>query len=102
MSIIKDGIETATSMNISTVSPAINFAHYVFARFLFKESYGTGAVTSQDDNVLRTKRNINLQGRSFMLSFTNGGSGASFTLLQTTMTAKPRAAKYRLSTDIIS
>jgi len=101
MSIIKDGIETATSMNISTVSPAINFAHYVFARFLFKTSYGTGAVTSQDDNVLRTKRNINLLGRSFMLSFTNGSSGASFTLLQTTMTAKARSLKYRLSTDII-
>ncbi len=102
MSIIKDGIETATSMNISTVAPAINFAHYVFARFIFKDSYGTGAVTSQDDNVLRTKRNLNLQGRSFMLSFTNGGTGASFTLLQTTMTAKPRALKYRQSTDIIS
>ena len=56
---------------------------------------------SQDDNVLRTKRNINLLGRSFMLSFTNGSSGASFTLLQTTMTAKARSLKYRLSTDII-
>jgi hypothetical protein len=102
MSLIKDGITTATSMNISTVSPAINFGHYVMAKFIFKDSYGTGAITSQDDNVLRTKRNLNLLGRSFMLSFTNGGSGASFTLLQTTMTAKPRSAKYRLATDIIS
>jgi hypothetical protein len=37
-----------------------------------------------------------------MLSFTNGTSGSSFTLLQTTMTAKARAAKFRQSTDIIS
>jgi hypothetical protein len=102
MSIIKDGTETSTTMNVSTVAPAINFAHYLFARFTFADSYGTGAVTSQDDNVLRTKRNLNLQGRSFMLSFTNGTSGASFTLLQTTMTAKPRALKYRMSTDIVS
>jgi hypothetical protein len=102
MSIIKDGTETSTTMNVSTVAPAINFAHYLFNRFLFKTSYGTGAVTSQDDNVLRTKKNINLQGRSFMLSFTNGSSGASFTLLQTTMTAKARALRYRLATDIIS
>ncbi len=101
MSIIKDGTETSTTMNVSTVAPAINFAHYIFTEFQFADSYGTGAVTSSDDNVLRTKRNLNLQGRSFMLSFTNGSSGASFTLLQTTMTAKPRAEKYRISTDII-
>lgn len=101
MSLIKDGTETATTMNVSTVAPAINFGHYVFSRFLFGESYGTGAVTSSDDNVLRTKRNMNLQGRSFMLSFTNGSSGASFTLLQTTMTAKPRSLRFRLATDII-
>jgi hypothetical protein len=101
MSLIKDGTETATTMNISTVAPAINFGHYVISRFLFGESYGTGAVTSSDDNVLRTKRNMNLQGRSFMLSFTNGSSGSSFTLLQTTMTAKPRSLRFRLATDII-
>jgi hypothetical protein len=101
MSIIKDGTETATTMNVSTVAPAINFAHYIFQKFTFSDSYGTGAVTSSDDNVLRTKRNLNLQGRSFMLSFTNGSSGASFTLLQTTMTAKPRALRYRVATDII-
>lgn len=102
MSVIKDGVETATTLNVSTVAPAINFAHYVFSRFLFGESYGTGAVTSSDDNVLRKKRNMNLLGRSFLLSFTNGSSGASFTLLQTTMTAKPRALKYAQATDIVS
>jgi len=102
MSIIKDGTETSTTMNVSTVAPAINFGHYIFTDFTFSDSFGTGAVTSSDDNVLRTKRNLNLQGRSFMLSFTNGTSGSSFTLLQTTMTAKARAAKFRQSTDIIS
>lgn len=101
MSIIKDGTESSTTMNVSTVAPAINFGHYVFALFQFSDSYGTGAVTSADDNVLRTKKNLNLQGRSFLLSFTNGSSGASFTLLQATLTAKPRAPRYRLATDII-
>jgi hypothetical protein len=102
MSVIKDGTETSVTMNVSTVAPAINFAHYIYSRFLFAESYGTGAITASDDNVLRTKRNLNLEGRSFMLQFNNGSSGASFTLLQTTMTAKPRALKYRKSTDLIS
>ena len=101
MSVIKDGTETSITMNISTVAPAINFGHYVYNRFTFADSYGTGAVTSSDDNVLRTKRNLNLQGRSFMLQFSNSSSGSSFTLLQTTMTAKPRALKFRASTDLI-
>jgi len=102
MSIIKDGIETVNTMNLSTVSPTINFAHYVFSRFLFKTSYGTGSVTASDDIVLRTKRNMNLQGKSFQLYFANGSSGASFTLLQTTLTAKPRSMRFRLAEDIIS
>jgi hypothetical protein len=41
MSIIKDGTETSTTMNVSTVAPAINFAHYLFSRFTFADSYGT-------------------------------------------------------------
>lgn len=102
MSVIKDGIETVNTMNLSTVSPTINFAHYVFNRFEFLTAYGTGAVTSSDDIVLRTKRNMNLQGKSFQLSFSNGSSGASFTLLQTTLTAKPRSLRFRLAEDIIS
>jgi len=101
LSIIKDGTETAFTSNISTVSPAINFGHYVFNRFLFKTSFGTGSVTSADDIVLRTKRNMNVEGKSFQLSFNNGSSGASFTLLQTTLTAKPRSSRYRQSGDII-
>jgi len=102
MSIIKDGTETSTSMNISTVSPAINFGHYLFAGFTFADSYGTGAITSSDDIVLRTKKNLNLQGKSFTLSFENSASGSSFTLLEIQMIAKARSLRYRVSTDVVS
>jgi hypothetical protein len=102
MNILKDGVSTETTMNISTVSPAINFKHYLFARFTLADSYGTGALTSSDDIVLRTKRNLNYEGKAFQLSFTNGGTGASFTLLQASMLAKPRSLRYRASSDLIS
>jgi hypothetical protein len=102
MSILKDGVSTETTMNISTTSPAINFKHYLFGKFLFGDSYGSGAVTSSDDIVLRTKRNLQYEGKAFQLSFTNGSSGASFTLLQTSMIAKPRSLRYRSSNEIIS
>jgi hypothetical protein len=102
MNIIKDGVSTETTMNISTVSPAINWKHYVFTDFQFMDSYGTGAVTSSDDIILRTKRGLNYEGKAFQLSFTNGSSGASFTLLQASMLAKARSIRYRASTDLIS
>jgi len=102
MSILKDGTSTQTSMNISTTSPTINWGHYIFSDFLFMDSYGTGAITSADDIVLRTKKNLNYEGKAFQLSFTNGTSGASFTLLQTVMLAKARSLRYRVSSDIIS
>lgn len=102
MSILKDGVETETIMNIATVSPTINFGHYLFAKFTFADSYGTGAITSSDDIVLRTKRNLQYEGKAFQLSFTNGGSGASFVLLQTSMLAKPMSLRYRSSTDLVS
>lgn len=102
MTILKDGAETQTTMNISTVNPMINWGHYIFTDFLFMDSYGTGAVTSSDDIVLRTKRNLNYEGKAFQLSFTNGIGGSSFTLLQSTMLAKPRSIRYRVSTDLIS
>jgi hypothetical protein len=89
-------------MNISTISPAINFKHYLFGKFTFADSYGTGAVTSSDDIVLRTKRNLNYEGKAFQLSFTNGSTGATFTLLQASMIAKARSIRYRVSTDLIS
>jgi len=102
MSILKDGVESQTTMNISTVSPMVNWGHYVFAKFTFMDSYGTGAITSSDDIVLRTKKNLNYEGKAFQLSFTNGSSGATFTLLQASMLAKARSLRFRISTDLIS
>lgn len=102
LSVVVDGSETDFSANIATISPSINFGHYVLSRFLLGVSYGTGAVTSSDDIVLRTKKNVNLDGKSFQLSFNNGSSGASFVLLQTTLTAKPRSPRYRESEELIS
>lgn len=102
LSIVVDGAETEYSANINTVSPIINFGHYLFSRFLFGESYGSGAVTTSDELVERTKKNINIMGRSFQLSLNNGSSGASFTLLNSTLTAIPRSLRYRLSSDLIS
>ena len=102
MNIIKDGVSTETTMNISTTSPAINFKHYLFSKFTFADSYGTGAITSSDDIILRTKRGLNYEGKAFQLSFTNGSTGATFTLLQASMVAKARSIRYRQSTDLIS
>jgi len=102
LSVIVDGTTSTYSANISTISPAINWGHYVFNRFLFVEAYGSGAVTTGDEIVLRTKRNLNSEGKTFALQFNNGSSGASFTLLNTKMTASPRSERYRHSGDVIT
>lgn len=99
LSVVVDGVETALNVNIGTVSPSVNFGHYVFNRFLFKESYGVG-VSSADELVLRTKKNINLESKTFQLRFTNNGT-SSFVLLSAGMTAKPRSQNYRHSDDLI-
>jgi hypothetical protein len=100
LTIIKDGIETVKTVNLTTVQPSINFGHYVLAKFLLGESYGTGAITSQDNNLLRSIKNLGLEGRSFSLKFENLGSGR-FTLLLAGMTAKSRSERYRKSTDLV-
>lgn len=100
LSIVVDGVTTAYNANIGTVSPSINFGHYLFSRFLFKEPYGSG-VSSADENVLRTLKNLNIEGRSFLLTFANASS-ASFTLLLTAMRAKPRSVRYRKSGEVIN
>ena len=103
MTILRDGVETATTMNLSTVSPTINFGHYLVARFLLGVSYGTGAITSSDDVVLRVKKNLGLsEAKAYQLQFTNGSSGAYFTLLQTQMIAKSKGLRYAKTTDIVS
>lgn len=101
MSVIVDGTTTEFSANINTVNPIINFGHYLFSRFLFGESYGSGAITSSDELVKRQKKNLNLQGKTYQVTFTNGASGASFTLLDVTYLAKPRSQRYSPSTDLI-
>ena len=99
LKIIRDGVVTDKTLNITTVSPTVNWGHYVFGTFLLGESTGTG-VSSQDENLLRTMKKLNLEGRSFMLEFQNVGSG-SFTLLEAHMTAKNRSPNYRKSGDVV-
>jgi len=101
-SIIQDGTTTAYNSNIASINPSVNFGHYVFTEFLLGTSSGTGSVTASDENVLRTKKNLNIQGRTFAGRFTNGTSGASFTLLAFSMLAKPKSPRYRQSTDLIA
>lgn len=101
VNIIKDGVDTVQTVPITTISPSVNFGHYVLSEFLFGESVGTG-VSTQDENLLRTFRNLNLEGRSFLLEFDNLGTAASFTLLETSMSAKPRSVRYRKSEEVVA
>ena len=100
LDVLADGITTEKTVSINTIYPSINWGHYVFSSFLLGESYGTG-LSSQDENVIRTLRNNNIEGRSFLLSFDNNSS-ASFILLEVDMTCKERSERYRHSEDIIS
>lgn len=100
LSIITDGVTTAYTNNVGTVSPAINFGHYLFNRFLFKSAYGTG-VSSADELALRTIKNVNIEAKTFQLRFDNNSS-ASFVLLEVKLSAKPRADRYRLSSDLVN
>lgn len=102
LSIIKDGVETVKTIPLSTISPSVNWGHYVFTEFLFGESVGTG-VSEQDTNLLRTVKQLSDigDGRSFALKFENN-STASFTLLLAYLNAKSRSIRYRKSEDIVS
>lgn len=101
LSVIVDGVTTAYSSNINTVNPSINLGHYLVGYFMPGESYGTGSITSSDDIVLKTKKNLNLLCKSEGLALNNGASGASFVLLEHEQTAKPRSPRYRSSSDLI-
>lgn len=100
VSIIVDGVTTALTIPISTISPSVSWKHYMPTRFLLGKSVGSGA-SSQDDNVLRTKKNANILGRSFLWGFDNN-STASFILLEIDGTARPRSPRFRQSSDIIT
>ncbi len=99
LSIITDGVTTSYTNNVGTVAPTINFAHYVFKKFLFKTAYGTG-VSSADELSLRTVKNTNIEAKTFQLRFDNN-STASFVLLEIDMTAKPRNERYRHSEELV-
>jgi len=99
MNVITDGVNTELTVPLTTVNPSVNFGHYTFTGFTFGDSVGVG-VSEQDNNLLRTIKNMNIQARSFQLTFANVGSG-HFTLLETDMSAKMRATRFRESTDIV-
>lgn len=101
LSVIVDGTSTQFQTNINTVSPSINFAHYLFGSMLFLTSSGSGSLTASNDIVLRKKKNVNLQGKSFQIAMNNGSSGASFTLLNVKLTARARSERFAESTDLI-
>lgn len=101
LSMIVDGTTTAYQTNAGTVNPSINWGHYLFGAFLFGSSYGTGSITSSDDLVLRTKKNLNLLGKSFQISLNNGSSGSRFILLENEITGKPRSPRWRQSSELI-
>jgi hypothetical protein len=99
--ILNDGITTEKSANIYSVRPAINWGHYTFSDFTMMDSQGSGTVDAQDANKLATLKNLNIEGRSFLLSLDNN-SASSFVLLGTNMTAKARSPRFRHSEDIVS
>lgn len=97
--VFQDGVDNVYSTNIGTISPTIDFGHYLFKSFLLKTSYGSGQ-SSADEIVNRTKKNINLEGKTFQMRFDNNSS-ASFVLLFAGMSAKPRNPRFRHSADLI-
>lgn len=99
LSVIKDGVTSEYSTTLATINPSVNWGHYSFP-LVPGVSIGSG-VTPQDENLLKTLKNINIQGRSFMLEFDNQGSG-QFTLLFAGLLAKPRSSRFRMSTDLVS
>ena len=101
MDILVDGVTTEESANIYTVRPAINWGHFTFKDFTFTDSEGSGVVDAQTANILRTFKNLNIEGRSFLLSFDNN-SASSFVLLGIDLSAKARSPRYRHSEDIVS
>lgn len=101
LNLITDGITTAKTVPLGTVSPSVNFGHYTFTDFTFADSVGTG-ISSQDENLLKTDKKPGLsEARSYMMEFKNG-TNASFTLLMAAMQAKPKAVTYRQGTDVVS
>lgn len=100
LSIVKDGVETSYNTPIGTINPSINFGHYLFKSFLLKDSYGTG-VSSADELLLRTLKNLNIQGKTFQIRFDNN-SASTFVLLSLGLEARPKSENYRLADDLVN
>lgn len=98
--IVVDGVTTEYTANIGTISPSVNFGHYVLSRFLLGESYGTG-VSEQDNNIVRRLKNVNLLGRSFLLEFDNNETTAKFTLLGIFMEAKLKSKHFYEDGEVV-
>lgn len=98
--IIKEGVTTEQTVNISTVTPSVNFGHYIFSEFTFADSTGSG-VSAQDESILRSIRTLNLEGRSFLYEFANVGSG-SFVLIEVHDTARFRPSGRRDAEEIVT
>lgn len=101
LDILTDGVTTTKSANITTVRISINWGHYTLKDFTLSDSQGSGTIDAQDANSLKTLKNLNIEGRSFLLSFDNN-SNSSFVLLGLAFMAKPRSARFRHSEDIVS
>jgi hypothetical protein len=102
LKIIVDGVSTSKTVNLTTIQPSINFGHYVLGRFLLGESYGTGAVASSDENLLKSLKNLDVdEAKAYGLRFENNASGR-FTLLLAAMTAKARSDQYRQTEDYVT
>ncbi len=100
LSVVQDGVQTAFTAPIGTISPAINLGHYTLSDFLLGDSSGTG-LSSADELLLRSLKNVNLRnGKTYQLRFDNNSS-ASFVLLSAGMAAKPRGERYRLPDDLV-
>jgi hypothetical protein len=99
--VLTDGVTTEKSANVYTIRPAINWGHFTFKDFTFTDSQGSGVVNAQTANAIRTFKNLNIEGRSFLLSFDNN-SASSFVLLSASLSAKPRSSRFRHSEDIVS
>lgn len=100
INLITDGVTTAQTISMSTISPVVNWGHYLFTGFTFGDSVGDGA-SAQDDNIVKRIRNANLQARSLMLEFDNQSSG-KFILLGVTIEAKPKSLHFYESGEVVN
>lgn len=103
LKIIVDGVSESKTLNLTTLQPSVNWGHYLLGGpLLLGVSSGTGAITTSDENLLRTFKNLSIEeARAYGLRFENNASG-KYTLLGTVMTAKAKGPRYRKADDLAS